>query len=518
MTETKYDTKDKLLVKGDFSGIQEFIFNTKTKGAAKTLKGKSFYIQILAELAIKHIEKKVGKNEVMCIYNGGGNFFLFVPNTVEVKSELSKCELTFAEELRNKGLMLILTTIEYQQGLNFGQNLSQLNQKALEKSLNRFSNLESSWEALFQAEVVNTNFDDEGKRVTESVIRKDSKPVVTYFGESFCLSESQTLSQSVNLQIPKWNTYQKSYFSELKQENPNLEIEIGEYGEVLSFEHLGLLAKQRTGTDNLGILKLDLDNLGTIIRDDIKNIEQNQEFSALLTKFFDEKLKDLITKKTFTVRENTYYYKDNLYVIFAGGDDAYLIGAWDAVVYFTQLFYKEFNAFFKENKPRFVTQNLTFSAGLVFVSSSFPVTIFSELAEEALAKAKTFKDSKNALTIFDYTIDWTQLEAIFEQMESFIKAIDTQGLPKSFLSKVKKTHSLYDNRFELTAITRLMYDLKADKLKSVHKDLINSLKDSYKTYLQNALQDESKKNEILILPIAARLAEFSTRKTKKKDE
>lgn len=34
----------KYLLKGDISGIQEFIFNVQSDGAAKTLKAKSYYV------------------------------------------------------------------------------------------------------------------------------------------------------------------------------------------------------------------------------------------------------------------------------------------------------------------------------------------------------------------------------------------------------------------------------------------------------------------------------------------
>ena len=41
--------ENKYIVKGDLSGIQNFIFNIPSKGAAKELKRRSLYVTNLAE-------------------------------------------------------------------------------------------------------------------------------------------------------------------------------------------------------------------------------------------------------------------------------------------------------------------------------------------------------------------------------------------------------------------------------------------------------------------------------------
>ena len=100
-----FDTQGKLLLKGDFSGIQEFIFNIPSKKAAKTLKGKSFYVQALSWLAINDLKKSCKGSEV--IYDGGGNFFMLIPTHCE--TILVKKQESYLQELANEGLTLILT-------------------------------------------------------------------------------------------------------------------------------------------------------------------------------------------------------------------------------------------------------------------------------------------------------------------------------------------------------------------------------------------------------------------------
>jgi CRISPR-associated protein Csm1 len=55
--ETQY------LIKGDISGIQEFIFNVSSQKAAKTLKFRSSLIQTLAELCVTKIQQDFGTIE-----------------------------------------------------------------------------------------------------------------------------------------------------------------------------------------------------------------------------------------------------------------------------------------------------------------------------------------------------------------------------------------------------------------------------------------------------------------------
>jgi CRISPR-associated protein Csm1 len=97
------------LLKGDISGIQEYIFNTKSKGASKTLKAKSFFVQALAEMCIKLIEEEFGEQNVKLLYNGGGNFYLFVPQD---KDKLKAIQKTIAQSLREDEIYVALSWTE----------------------------------------------------------------------------------------------------------------------------------------------------------------------------------------------------------------------------------------------------------------------------------------------------------------------------------------------------------------------------------------------------------------------
>jgi len=73
-----------LLVRGDFSGIQNFIYRisrpeSETEHIAKRLRGRSFYVQLLTEVVVDWILREVGLPSTCAIFIGGGRFDLLLP-------------------------------------------------------------------------------------------------------------------------------------------------------------------------------------------------------------------------------------------------------------------------------------------------------------------------------------------------------------------------------------------------------------------------------------------------------
>ena len=68
-----------LLVGGDIPGIQRTIYTITSKGAAKGLRGRSFFIQLLGDAVVRRILAELGLPETNVIYTAGGNFMLLAP-------------------------------------------------------------------------------------------------------------------------------------------------------------------------------------------------------------------------------------------------------------------------------------------------------------------------------------------------------------------------------------------------------------------------------------------------------
>jgi CRISPR-associated protein Csm1 len=84
-----------LLVQGDFSGIQNFLFaggNHTNKHAAKLLRGRSFYVSLLTELAALKVLDALGLPPTSQIINAAGKFLIVAPNTAAARAALAGAE------------------------------------------------------------------------------------------------------------------------------------------------------------------------------------------------------------------------------------------------------------------------------------------------------------------------------------------------------------------------------------------------------------------------------------------
>lgn len=87
-----YTPKKFLFLTGDFYGIQDFIFSkggSTQKSAAKILRGRSFYISLLGELAADLICRVIGLTPLSVVLSAAGKFTIIAPNTKRVLEEIN---------------------------------------------------------------------------------------------------------------------------------------------------------------------------------------------------------------------------------------------------------------------------------------------------------------------------------------------------------------------------------------------------------------------------------------------
>lgn len=101
---TAYDQNDPtprwLMVCGDFSGIQKFIYNLTNKGAAKGLRGRSFYVSHFCRICADYILRELGLTKAALLYNSGGKFYMLIP--LYLKTRLYEVRANINEWLLKK--------------------------------------------------------------------------------------------------------------------------------------------------------------------------------------------------------------------------------------------------------------------------------------------------------------------------------------------------------------------------------------------------------------------------------
>lgn len=90
-----WDEQKLLLIQGDFFGIQSFIFangGESGKQAAKLLRGRSFYVSLLAECAALKILDTLELPPTSLVLNAAGKFLIVAANTDNTKNKLQSVQ------------------------------------------------------------------------------------------------------------------------------------------------------------------------------------------------------------------------------------------------------------------------------------------------------------------------------------------------------------------------------------------------------------------------------------------
>jgi CRISPR-associated protein Csm1 len=403
------DVQRFLLVTGDISGIQNYIFDIATGGVggiARRLRARSLYVQLCCEVASHLVLRKLGLPIVIhTLLNSGGHFYLLLPNTEEVgKSVLETQKLIdtwFLQEL-NGELALNLTMVpledegfktEKDVGAGFGAVMKASNAQLDAKKKNRFiSVLQDShgWQETafgipltYQGEESCQScrkFPQEKEGLcSHCYLDRDigkMLPEAKYFAfyEDKRAGDVEILGYSVSMNAPAGNAqpylvvkindtglsdmaaYPATfrYITRTVPHADNCAICREEGSTIATFE---CLANRAGGDSLLGFLKMDVDNLGETV---IFGLKPNDSISRVSTmsRMFDLFFSGWV--------ENLAQRSKAIYTIFSGGDDLFLVGPWDLILETAENIRDDFVEY--TNNPK-----LTISAGVVINRHDYPI-------------------------------------------------------------------------------------------------------------------------------------------------
>jgi CRISPR-associated protein Csm1 len=191
-----------------------------------------------------------------------------------------------------------------------------------------------------------------------------------------------------------------------KDERPLNQADLGSPKTLEDIAALALNPKDKEGKhcglEALGILKADVDDLGLLLACGLKRqsftISRLATLSRQLDFYFTVYLPHLlITDPRF----------ENIYTVFAGGDDLFLIGPWNRTI--------ELATLLKDTFAHYVCHNsqIHFSAGIALKKSHTPIDQLAATADAALKQAKGANpNEKNRLTLFEESASWGEVEEL----------------------------------------------------------------------------------------------------------
>ena len=83
-----------MIISGDISGIQDFIYTVPSTGALKSLRGRSIYLEVLLESIIDSVLEDLQLTRCNLLYSGGGHFYILGPATETAKSIVKAVEVS----------------------------------------------------------------------------------------------------------------------------------------------------------------------------------------------------------------------------------------------------------------------------------------------------------------------------------------------------------------------------------------------------------------------------------------
>jgi len=525
------DEKDEkfLMVSGNFYGIQSFIFSSHSdtrKYRAKMLRGRSFYVALLTELAADRLCLALELPHISVIFNAAGKFTILAPNTEaarkaveEVRDEVNNWLYNFSFGEMALGLSTVFAAqrdflSDRFQLLWDGMSAAGEEKKFKKIDLGRYGGVVNGYLESFRNDLERPLCPLCGKRAaavqadqsrTENGVGpvcrvcrdqvfigtrivRDSEIVILkpptgaeHAGQLMepVLGSYQVRFSGIDEKDPEdWASVRKhwdiSHFGEnegpgnickklLNRYVPRYQEEDGPHlrlltskmseqkkkelfeelrsGDPVPFHVISLQSKsvhegdKILGLDALGILKADVDNLGMLMACGLQpgrfTISRLATMSRQLNYYFALYLPHLLMTDT--------RFKD-VYTVFAGGDDLFVIGPWNRVYELSLHINDTFSDYTCRNDA------IHLSAGLVLKKAHTPLSALAESAECALEASKS---GRNSLTMFAETVPWKQVKKLEEVRVALEGWLQKGWINKSMLYRLNEFISMTEKEHKL---------------------------------------------------------------------
>lgn len=472
-------TRKYLLFCGDICGVQKFIYQISSEGAYKTLKGRSFFIQLLAKVLAHQYVERLGLTCANILYVSGEKFYLLLPNTDEVNVALDEMGDEFNQALfdRFNGEMYLRTGYEAlagddltrQSGRTLARIWDDLTRQLVFNDRRRYYRLADKDDFYDQLFGVNETQRTQNCEVCHCTMKAHTHQLrcqtcLDMEEIGFRLGQANYILMSTDKQaLPKEDltfSFANRHFWFLNA--PPLQIN-GSGGLLFALNNTDVeglvpgrhegarinaaplytggnhrfdkdfesIAQLAQGIARLGVLRMDVDNLGKLFSEGLNYFKHGNEnpkgrfhsmgrittLSWQLSLFFSGMLPNLI--------EHHEVNQNRVTVVYSGGDDLFLLGAWDALPEIALVIRNKFEEFTCAN-PAF-----TISGGMVLTGGRFPIYKSAEMAGEAEDNAKqhktyqtqngkTMKRMKNAFSFLDVPMHWREFEAVKKQKDMLI--------------------------------------------------------------------------------------------------
>lgn len=415
---------DKLFVGGDLSGIQKFLYNITSKKAAVSLKGRSFYLREYMEGVCDSIVRlpAVAEGSPEVIYCSGGKFYIVVRNTPEIQASLTEYSRKVKAEIWK----------EHQGQLSINLSWVPFSENA-DKSINVGGQTSQTLGYLWQC--MTENFARQKNQKFLDVMRENYEEFfeVTEVGgkPKVCAVTGIESAECVRFNYKDDNEGEASIYV-----LPSVKKQI-QLGEALRDVERTHTFEEYAEDSYLGILRMDVDGLGKRFADGFPTIDEYKDFSNYLDTYFTQR-----DEKESRLHElqQAPSYRDYTNILYAGGDDIFVVGRWDKVIDLAAEVRRDFVGYISKK-----SQGISLSGGVAIVHPKFPIAKAAEMAGEAEDTAKAYvyvhpvdgEHPKDAFCMFGQAVSWKyEFDYVRRYMTDLYTLIHDEGMPRAILHKL----------------------------------------------------------------------------------
>lgn len=413
-----------LLCSWDMSGIQSFIYNISGAGALKQLRARSLYLELMLEHVSDELLERLELSRANLLYTGGGHAYLLLPNTRQTKTIFG----TFCDELRewlieHYGIDLYLATSLVECSAHDLANKGEDKQRYPKLYQELSEGLSAAKASRYDARTIKElNFGSAGEydhsreckechRSDADIDESDLCPLCASLGkisaslihkDVFVIAEAfegeDTVSPGrIGLALPfdrRLEMYSRDeylatrpVFARIYTKNSwdmgvklsthlwmgDYTVDTGKVG-ISAYAGQGSTLEEDYGIKRLGVLRADVDNLGTVFASGIPvekaSISRTSTLSRALSYFFKYRINGILEEGCYQAQ-----------IIYSGGDDLFLIGNWNDIIHAARDIRREFLAFTGND-------SITISAGIGMFDEKYPIASMAAKTGELEDAAK----------------------------------------------------------------------------------------------------------------------------------
>ena len=504
-----------LLVGGDISGVQTFIYTITARGATSALRGRSFYLQLLTEAVARYTLRELNLPATNLIYQGGGGFHILArpddsKRLIKIQQRISR---TLLAHHRGDFYLALghvpLTEADFYEG-KIAKQWDALARRLRRVKQRQFAELAADdLGALFepqgrggrearQCQVCGLEHPNTTIRADETV-RKcspcrdyetwgknlrnarylwldeikvqgiednpldktpgDVNEVLATFGLRAGISDTvphdqqpgprgifalddKALCDLDDLYSSHTTIGRRFLVNVTPTIKDEAEIEalrekVSDLPKVGDVKDFSILATQSRGIDRLGVLRMDVDNLGALFAEGFgerASLARTASLSFAVSLYFE----GWVGKLAHDLNEA---HQHKLYAIYSGGDDLFFVGSWNVVIELARCIRKDLTEFAAHHP------GIHASGGLVLVDGKYPLAQAAQEAGEAEHQAKSVS-GKNAMNFLTSSFPWSKFEHGRKLAYLLASWIEDEQISKALLQHLLVLHLEWQDKHQ----------------------------------------------------------------------